>query len=128
MSENDSVDEIHTEGLKQQEIASIDQLSDGKSFYYLVNFQWLWGLFLVPVSMVSLSFELFGLIELFGIGISRLWDWLDQECFSNKPTPKPKTGRRDSEDILTVVWYRIEYKNHFEMIFGWFWMGLWQLN
>ena len=33
MSENDSVDEIHTEGLKQQEIASIDQLSDGKSFY-----------------------------------------------------------------------------------------------
>ena len=62
MSENDSVDEIHTEGLKQQEIASIDQLSDGKSFYYLVNFQWLWGLFLVPVSMVSLPFELFGLI------------------------------------------------------------------
>ena len=56
MSENDSVDEIHTEGLKQQEIASIDQLSDGKSFYYLVNFQWLWGLFLVPVSMVSFSF------------------------------------------------------------------------
>lgn len=32
MSENDSVDEIHTEGMKQQEIASIDQLSDGKSF------------------------------------------------------------------------------------------------
>jgi len=30
MSENDSVDEIHTEGLKQQEIASIDQLSDDK--------------------------------------------------------------------------------------------------
>ena len=38
MSENDSVDEIHTEGMKQQEIASIDQLSDGKSFYFLANF------------------------------------------------------------------------------------------
>ena len=43
MSENDSVDEIHTEGMKQQEIASIDQLSDGKSFYYLANFRWLRG-------------------------------------------------------------------------------------
>lgn len=38
MSENDSVDEIHTEGMKQQEIASIDQLSDGKSFLFFGQF------------------------------------------------------------------------------------------
>ena len=72
MSENDSVDEIHTEGMKQQEIASIDQLSDGKPFYFLANFWWPRLFLIVPdLRQDGLPFVRFGLrlIE----GLFRLW-------------------------------------------------------
>lgn len=64
MSENDSVDEIHTEGMKQQEIASIDQLSDGKSFL-------LFGQFSVTPGTQSVSDQLVGLTVRFEVGTVR---------------------------------------------------------